>query len=183
MKEEEVILVDEKDNPLGLIGKMEAHKKGLLHRAFSVFILNSKHELLIQKRAYTKYHSAGLWTNTCCSHQRKEESSIQAGQRRLFEEMGFNAPLKELFSFIYKTSFDNGLIEHELDHVLLGFSDDSPKINSDEVYNFEWINLETLNKDLISNTDKYTVWFHIIFERFYKYILDKKEYKIIKGEN
>ena len=99
----------------------------------SLFILNNKSELLIQKRAISKYHSAGLWTNSCCSHQRKDESSIHAGQRRLFEEMGIKASLQNLFSFIYKTSFDNGLIEHELDHVLLGFSNDEPKINSNEV--------------------------------------------------
>ena len=180
MKEEEVILVDKKDNPLGKMGKMEAHKKGLLHRAFSIFILNSKSQLLIQKRAYTKYHSPGLWTNTCCSHQREGESSIQAGQRRLLEEMGFNTSLKELFSFIYKASFDNGLIEHELDHVLLGFSNDLPQINSDEVFDFRWVDLKILNEDLISNSKKYTIWFHIIFERFYKYVLDNEEYNIIK---
>ncbi|MEE3035324.1 MAG: isopentenyl-diphosphate Delta-isomerase [Bacteroidota bacterium] len=182
MREEEVILVDKNDNPLGMIGKMEAHKKGLLHRAFSVFILNTKHELLIQKRAFTKYHSAGLWANTCCSHQRKGESSIQAGRRRLFEEMGFNTSLEELFSFVYKTSFDNGLIEHEFDHVLLGFSNDKPKTNPSEVDDFKWVNLEILSNDLKLHPEKYTVWFLIIFDRFYKFVTDKK-FKGIKKEN
>ena len=169
---EEVILVDKNDNALGFMEKMEAHEKGILHRAFSVFILNDKSELLIQRRAKSKYHSAGLWTNSCCSHQRKDESSIQAGQRRLFEEMGIKASLQKLFSFIYKTSFDNGLIEHELDHVLFGFSNEKPKINSQEVDDYNWVSLEILKKDLILKPDKYTAWFVIIFERFYKYVLD-----------
>ena len=169
---EEVILVDKNDNIVGSMEKMEAHEKGILHRAFSVFILNNKSELLIQKRAKSKYHSAGLWTNSCCSHQRKDESSIHAGQRRLFEEMGIKASLQNLFSFIYKTSFDNGLIEHELDHVLFGFSNDEPKINSNEVDDYKWVSLELLKKDLILKPDKYTAWFVIIFERFYKYVLD-----------
>ena len=169
---EEVILVDENDNTIGAMGKMEVHEKGILHRAFSVFVLNNKNELLIQRRAENKYHSAGLWTNTCCSHQRKGESSIQAGQRRLFEEMGFRTSLQELFSFIYKTSFDNGLIEHEFDHVLLGFSNDKPKINSSEVDDYKWVSLELLNEDLVLRPEKYTAWFLIIFDRFYKYVLD-----------
>ncbi len=169
---EEVILVDKNDNALGFMEKMEAHEKGILHRAFSVFILNDKSELLIQRRAKSKYHSAGLWTNSCCSHQRKDESSIQAGQRRLFEEMGINASLQKLFSFIYKTSFDNGLIEHELDHVLIGFSNEKPKINNQEVDDYKWVSLELLNEDLALTPEKYTAWFLIIFDRFYKYVLD-----------
>lgn len=169
---EEVILVDKNDNALGFMEKMEAHEKGILHRAFSVFILNDKSELLIQRRAKSKYHSAGLWTNSCCSHQRKDESSIQAGQRRLFEEMGIKASLKKLFSFIYKTSFDNGLIEHELDHVLIGFSNEKPKINNQEVDDYKWVSLELLNEDLALTPEKYTAWFLIIFDRFYKYVLD-----------
>ena len=169
---EEVILVDENDNTIGTMEKMEVHEKGILHRAFSVFVLNNNNELLIQRRAENKYHSAGLWTNTCCSHQRKGESSIQAGQRRLFEEMGFRTSLQKLFSFIYKTSFDNGLIEHEFDHVLLGFSNDKPKINSSEVDDYKWVSLELLNDDLALRPEKYTAWFLIIFDRFYKYVLD-----------
>ena len=169
---EEVILVDKNDNTIGTMEKMEVHEKGILHRAFSVFVLNNKNELLIQRRAENKYHSAGLWTNTCCSHQRKGESSVQAGQRRLFEEMGFRTSLQKLFSFIYKTSFDNGLIEHEFDHVLLGFSNDKPKINSSEVDDYKWVSLELLNEDLVLRPEKYTAWFLIIFDRFYKYVLD-----------
>ena len=123
MNEEQVILVDENDRAIGLMPKLEAHEKAVLHRAFSVFILNAKGELLLQQRAAHKYHSPLLWTNTCCSHQRQGEQSIEAGMRRLREEMGFEVPLKELFSFIYKAPFDNGLTEHEFDHVLIGYSD------------------------------------------------------------
>ncbi|MGB1555970.1 MAG: isopentenyl-diphosphate delta-isomerase, partial [Flavobacteriaceae bacterium] len=112
MKEEKVILVDTADTPLGTMPKMEAHEKAVLHRAFSVFILNQKGELMLQQRALHKYHSPGLWTNTCCSHQRIDETNIEAGKRRLREEMGFSVPLQELFSFIYKAPFDNGLTEH-----------------------------------------------------------------------
>lgn len=131
MNEEKVILVDSEDNPIGTMPKMEAHEKAVLHRAFSVFILNDKGELMLQQRAFHKYHSPGLWTNTCCSHQREGELNLEAGTRRLTEEMGFSVPLEELFSFIYKASFDNGLTEHELDHVLLGYFDGLPKINTD----------------------------------------------------
>ena len=127
--EEKVILVSETDEQLGLMGKMEAHEKGLLHRAFSVFIFNKDGELLLQQRALDKYHSPGLWTNTCCSHQREGETNLQAGKRRLLEEMGFSCELKELFSFVYKAPFDNGLTEHELDHVMVGYYDEDPVIN------------------------------------------------------
>ncbi|MCP4803455.1 MAG: isopentenyl-diphosphate Delta-isomerase, partial [Bacteroidetes bacterium] len=120
MSEEQVILVNENNEPIGLMPKMEAHEKGILHRAFSVFIFNDQNQLMLQQRARSKYHSPGLWTNTCCSHQRVGESNIQAGQRRLQEEMGFNTELKDSISFIYKASFDNGLTEHELDHILIG---------------------------------------------------------------
>jgi isopentenyl-diphosphate delta-isomerase len=129
MKEELVILVDQEDNKIGLMPKMEAHEKALLHRAFSVFIFNKDRELMLQQRAMHKYHSPGLWTNTCCSHQRDGESNLQAGTRRLQEEMGFTVPLKETTSFIYKAPFDNGLTEHELDHILVGYYEDVPCIN------------------------------------------------------
>ena len=118
--EEYVILVDQNDNKVGLMPKMMAHEKALLHRAFSVFIFNDNNELMLQQRALDKYHSPGLWTNTCCSHQRDHESNIEAGKRRLLEEMGFSVELKEVTSFIYKASFDNGLTEHEFDHILVG---------------------------------------------------------------
>ena len=129
MSEEMLILVDENDNQIGTMGKMEVHRKGLLHRAFSVFIINEKNELLLQQRAFSKYHSPGLWTNTCCSHQHEGETSIQAAKRRLNQEMGINTSLEFLFSFIYKAEFENGLIEHEFDHVIFGRSNQDPKID------------------------------------------------------
>jgi len=169
MKEEKVILVDTNDTPLGTMEKIEAHKRGLLHRAFSIFIVNAKGELLLQQRAPNKYHSPGLWTNTCCSHQREGETTLEAGCRRLQEEMGMQVPLTFLFSFIYKTSFDNGLTEHELDHVLHGISEDVPVINTDEVATWKWIDMDALAKDIRKNEKDYTVWFRIIFDRFSKH--------------
>ena len=173
MKEEKVILVNENDEAIGLMPKMEAHEKALLHRAFSVFILNDKNEIMLQKRAAHKYHSPSLWTNTCCSHQRDGEDSIQAGERRLKEEMGFSVPLKELFSFIYKAPFDNGLTEHELDHVLIGHYNDPPEINPDEVSDYCYKSLEAIKEDIAIKPESYTVWFKIIFEKFYEHL--KKE--------
>ena len=170
MDEEEVILVNKKDIQLGLMPKMEAHRKGVLHRAFSVFIFKSSRELLIQKRSSQKYHSPGLWTNTCCSHQRDGESTIDAANRRLNEEMGLNADLKEIFSFIYKANLKNGLIEHEFDHVLVGYTDLSPIINIKEVEDWKWIDLSILEHDIDKNPNIYTEWFKIIFKRVKDYI-------------
>jgi len=170
MKEEEVILVDFNDNPVGTMPKMEAHEKAILHRAFSVFILNKEGQLMLQQRALHKYHSPGLWTNTCCSHQRMGETNLEAGARRLQEEMGFETPLEELFSFIYKAPFDNGLTEHELDHVLLGHHNAVPEINTEEVASWKWMDLDQVAKEIITMPDQYTVWFKIIFDRFYKHI-------------
>jgi isopentenyl-diphosphate delta-isomerase len=163
-----VILVDKHDNQLGLMEKIEAHKKAVLHRAFSVFILNDNNELLIQQRALSKYHSPALWTNTCCSHPRDGESVLDAGARRLKEEMGFQTKLDSLLSFIYRAKFDNGLTEHELDHVLFGYYNDDPSINKLEVMDWKWVNLDFLKNDIITNSDLYTIWFKIIFEKFYK---------------
>ena len=171
MKEEKVILVDKNDLQLGLLSKMKAHRKGLLHRAFSVFIFNSSRSLLMQKRSKLKYHSPGLWTNTCCSHQREGESTIDAANRRLNEEMGLIVDMKEVFSFIYKANLENGLIEHEFDHVLVGYSDLNPKINTNEVEDWEWADLSYLEKDLARNPNLYTEWFKIIFLRVKKTIL------------
>ena len=168
--EEQVILVNEKDEPIGLMGKMEAHEKGLLHRAFSVFIFNSKQEVLLQQRAACKYHSPNLWTNTCCSHPREGESNLQAGERRLQEEMGMQVPLEEVFSFIYKAPFDNGLTEHEYDHVLVGYSDAQPQINPEEVASWKWLSLEAIKEDILQAPEQYTAWFKIIFEKFYHYL-------------
>ena len=167
---EEVILVDTNDVPLGTMPKMEAHEKAILHRAFSVFILNKEGQLMLQQRALSKYHSPGLWTNTCCSHQRLGETNIEAGTRRLQEEMGFKTPLKELFSFVYKATFDNGLTEHEFDHVILGYYDSEPIINHEEVTNWKWMNLEETIKEIKTTPDNYTAWFKIIFDRFYNHI-------------
>ncbi len=174
MKEEQVILVNEKDEPIGLMNKMEAHEKAVLHRAFSVFVLNDKNEVMLQQRAHHKYHSPLLWTNTCCSHQRAGETNIEAGKRRLYEEMGFNAELKELFHFIYKAPFDNGLTEHELDHVMIGYSNEVPSINPEEVESWKWMKIEDIKEDMIQNPALYTIWFKIIFDEFYHYLEDHK---------
>jgi len=167
--EENVILVDEQDNQLGLMPKMEAHEKAVLHRAFSVFIFNIKGELMLQQRAAHKYHSPLLWTNTCCSHQRDGETNIVAGKRRLEEEMGFKTDLKEVFSFVYKAPFDNGLTEHELDHVLIARWNDDPNVNPDEVDSFDWQSVEWVATDMKNNPDRYTEWFKIIYDRFLNY--------------
>jgi len=172
--EERVILVNEKDEPIGLMGKMEAHEKGLLHRAFSVFVFNSKQEVLLQQRAACKYHSPNLWTNTCCSHPRAGETNQQAGERRLQEEMGLQVPLQEVFSFIYKAPFDNGLTEHEYDHVLIGYSDAQPQINPEEVASWKWLSLEAIKEDILQAPERYTAWFKIIFEEFYHHLLSKQ---------
>lgn len=170
MKEEQVILVNELDEPIGLMNKQEAHEKAILHRAFSVFVFNDKNELMLQQRALHKYHSPGLWTNTCCSHQRAGETNLEAGTRRLQEEMGFETPLKETTSFIYKAPFDNGLTEHELDHILVGHYNDSPVINTDEVASWKWMPLEQVKIDIEQQPDLYTAWFKIIFKNFYQYL-------------
>ncbi|MCX2494390.1 isopentenyl-diphosphate Delta-isomerase [Pedobacter sp. PF22-3] len=162
--EEQVILVDVNDVPKGQMDKMEAHEKGLLHRAFSVFIFNSKRELLLQQRAMSKYHSRGLWTNTCCSHPRIGESNINAAKRRLIEEMGMDCELNFLFKFTYKASFENGLTEHEIDHVYFGMSNELPVINKEEVESFKYIDLDTLKKDIAVNPSAYTPWLRICLD-------------------
>lgn len=172
MTEENVILVNQNDEQIGLMPKLEAHEKALLHRAFSVFILNSKNEIMLQQRAHQKYHSPLLWTNTCCSHQREGESNIEAGSRRLFEEMGFKTELKELFHFIYKAPFDNGLTEHELDHVMIGYYSENPAINFEEVEDWKWMKIEDVKTDIQKQPEIYTVWFKIIFDEFYHYLED-----------
>jgi isopentenyl-diphosphate delta-isomerase len=167
MKEEMVILVDENDTPIGLMEKIMAHEKALLHRAFSVFIFNEKRQLMLQQRALHKYHSPGLWTNTCCSHQRQGESNIEAGKRRLMEEMGFTTELTETTSFIYKAPFDNGLTEHEYDHVMVGYYNNEPEINPEEVADWKWMAVEEVKEDIKKHPERYTAWFKIIFDKFY----------------
>lgn len=170
MEEEKVILVNENDEQIGLMPKLEAHQKAILHRAFSVFVINSKNELMLQQRAQHKYHSPGLWTNTCCSHQREGETNIGAGMRRLQEEMGFITTLKDSVSFIYKAPFDNGLTEHEYDHVLIGKYEKDPVINPEEVADWKWMSIEKVKQDMLDHPEAYTEWFKIIFEKFYSHI-------------
>lgn len=162
--EEQVILVDEQDREKGTAGKMEAHREGLLHRAFSVFVFNSRKELLIQQRALHKYHSAGLWTNTCCSHPRPGEETAAAAKRRLKEEMGLECALTHRFEFTYKAGFANGLTEHELDHVFTGHTDQQPVINKDEVADFKWISIPDLLTEMKQHPEKFTAWLHIIVQ-------------------
>ena len=168
MREEKVILVDEEDNQIGLMPKMEAHLKGKLHRAFSIIIINSDRKILLQKRASTKYHTPNLWSNTCCSHQREDEDNIDAGKRRLNEEMGFVTNLYNFSSFIYRVEFSNGLIEHENDHIMLGVFDGTPKPNPNEVDEWKWIDIDILVEDMQINPDHYTAWFMIIMNNYYE---------------
>jgi isopentenyl-diphosphate delta-isomerase len=161
-----VVLVDEQNNEIGIMEKQEAHEKAVLHRAFSVFLFNDKGELLLQQRALTKYHSAGLWTNTCCSHPRPNESTIQAAQRRLREEMGIITQLTEKFQFIYKAEFENGLTEHELDFIYTGIFNGTPEINADEVHAYKWIALDDLISEVYNNPEKFTAWFKIILKQY-----------------
>lgn len=163
---ENVILVDEHDNEQGLMEKMEAHRKGLLHRAFSVFILNDKGELLLQRRALSKYHSGGLWTNTCCSHPRDGESNEEAAHRRLMEEMGFDCEVEKMLDFVYRAELDQGLTEHEFDHVFIGSYNDEPNINPEEVDSWKWMSLDDVESDINANPHNYTEWFKIIYDRF-----------------
>ncbi len=170
MSEEKVILVDKNDNQIGFMPKLEAHQKGVLHRAFSIFIFNNKYELLLQKRASSKYHSGGLWTNTCCSHPREGEEILDAAKRRLIEEMGIDTSLRKVHDFIYKAELDNDLTEHEFDHVLYGIYNEDPIINKDEADDFKWIDMDSLNEDIKTNGNNYTIWFKIAFEYFYNYL-------------
>lgn len=159
---EKVILVDEQDNVLGSMEKMEAHQKGILHRAFSILIFNSKGEVLLQKRSQKKYHSGGLWTNACCSHPAPNESMIEATRKRLKHEMGIDLQPAFAYKFLYETKLDKNLTEHELDHVFIGIFDGTPRINPDEVEDWKFINLHALRKDLDQHPDHYTAWFKLI---------------------
>lgn len=162
---EHVILVDEQDRETGQMEKLEAHQKALLHRAISVFIFNTKGEMLLQQRALHKYHSAGLWSNTCCSHPRPGESNDAAATRRLIEEMGMRCTLTRRFAFIYKVQLEKGLSEHEYDHVFVGNSDTEPRINPEEVMAYRWIGLPQLREELAKQPEQFTFWFRILCER------------------
>jgi len=168
-----VILVDEIDNPIGVMEKMEAHRKACLHRAVSVFIMNSKGDWILQRRAFSKYHSNGLWTNTCCSHPYPNESSLAAANRRLTEEMGIDCSLKEIFSFLYMEPLDNELTEYELDHIFVGISDDFPKLNIEEVAEWKAISFSELHTDVITNPDTYSVWFRKLYKRVNDFVFDR----------
>lgn len=161
---EQVIVVDSRNRELGVMDKTEAHKLGVLHRALSVFIFNSKDELLLHRRAMGKYHSSGLWSNTCCSHPRPGEKVADAAIRRLREEMGMSAELTEVFDFIYKADLGNGLYEHEADHVFIGTSDADPKPDANEVMEWKWMKAKAISEDMDVNPNNYSVWFQLIFK-------------------
>jgi len=162
---EEVILVDVEDQPIGTMPKLDAHIEGKLHRAFSIFIFNRAGELLLQQRAFDKYHSAGKWTNTCCSHPRPGERTDDAVTRRLKEEMGMECELSPAFKFSYKAEFDNGLIENEYDHVYFGTSDALPYPNPGEVADYRYIKMDDLQTSLVNEQEQYTEWLKICFDK------------------
>ena len=163
---EKVILVDKDDNEIGTKEKIQAHKEGKLHRSFSIFVFNFSGELLLQRRAKEKYHTGGLWSNTCCSHPRPGESLEEAIHRKLKQEMGFDCDLEKKFSFIYKVNFDNGLWEHEFDHVFIGRFNGEPKPNPEEVDDWKWVTIRQLKEDIKKTPQKYTAWFKIAIEKF-----------------
>ena len=169
--EERVVLVDENDNVIGTMAKMEAHQKAVLHRAISVFILNKKGDWLLQRRALNKYHSSGLWSNAACTHPRPNETYLEAANRRLKEEMGMECELTDLFNFIYKEKLDNELTEHELDHVFVGYSEEIPNFNAEEVCDYQYISFDDLKMDIHEQPDKYTYWFKHVFENVRKYLI------------
>ena len=166
----QVILVNQKDEPLGVMDKMEAHEKGLLHRAFSIFVFNRHGDMLLQQRAEGKYHSGGLWTNACCSHPMPGEETLAAAERRLKEEMGFTTSLEKVFSFIYRTDFDNGLTEHEVDHVFTGLFDGIVKPNPSEVDNYAFKPLHAIRHSIQKEPILYTSWFKIAFPKLESYL-------------
>lgn len=165
-----VILVDVFDQEVGSMEKMEAHEKGLLHRAFSVFVFDKDNRLLMQKRASHKYHSGGLWTNTCCSHPEPNESVYHASKRRLMEEMGFTCDVESLFEFVYHVPLDKGLTEHEYDHVMIGHYDGFVIPNKDEVEDFSWMGMNEIEQNISQNPEQFTVWFKLIFPRMMEYV-------------
>ena len=169
----EVVLVNEKDEPIGTMEKLEAHEKGLLHRAISVLIFNEDGEMLLQRRAFNKYHSGGLWTNTCCSHPYPNEPILDAAHRRLKEEMGMEAKLSKLFDFIYKVTLDKNLVEHELDHVFVGFSNETPHLNLEEASSFKWLSVASICEEMELYPQNYTEWFKIIIRDYSELIIEK----------
>jgi isopentenyl-diphosphate delta-isomerase len=178
-----VVLVDENDRELGTMEKMEAHLQGRLHRAFSVFIFNYDQELLIHRRALEKYHSGGLWTNTCCSHPMPGETTLEAAHRRLDEEMGMRANLDPLFRFHYRAELDQSLIEHELDHVFVGYSNTQPLINREEVCDYRWVHIEELMEEMNNEPEQFTAWFKIIMNEYASHIAQNPIYESVSKRN
>ena len=179
----DVVLVDSDDQEIGTCEKLEAHIKGLLHRAFSVFIFNDAGELLLQRRAYGKYHSEGLWTNTCCSHPAPGETTIEAGNRRLMEEMGMECELHTSFSFEYRATLDHSLTEHELDHVLFGYSNEAPTLNPVEAIDYQWVALDKLKNSIAAQPELYTAWLKIILRDHYQNIESFSRYESLSERN
>ena len=176
-KEERVILVDENDKEMGTEEKMKAHVENKMHRAISVFVFNSKGEMMLQRRAMSKYHSPGLWSNTCCTHPRLGEENIDAAKRRLKEEMGFECELKEIFSFTYNIELGKNLYENEFDHVFFGTFDGEPNLNPDETDDYKFVSIAELEKDAKENPDNYTYWFRVALERVLDYFRNKERDK------
>ena len=177
---EQVILVDEKDNEIGIMEKQQAHLEGRLHRAVSVFVFNSKAQLLLQQRHHTKYHSGSLWTNTCCSHPHPNEIPLHAANRRLFEEMGIKCSLTEAYSFVYKAHLDHGMTEHEFDHVFIGISDDTPVPNPEEVAGWKYIDTDALALEIKTTPEIFTEWFKICINQWHSKLFPpakKKSYQ------
>jgi len=171
--EQQIILVNEKDEMTGTAGKMEVHQKGLLHRAISVFVFNSRGEMLLQQRAINKYHSGGLWTNACCSHPYPGEEIKEAAKRRLKEEMGFVIPVVKRFDFVYKANFENGLTEYEFDHVFTGEYDGPVNFNKEEVMDVGYKTMENIGDALKTDPQSYTAWFHLAFPKIEKWWKEK----------
>lgn len=163
--QDKVVLVNEQDEAVGVEDKLQAHVAGVLHRAFSVFVFNARGDLLLQQRHPAKYHSGGLWSNTCCSHPRPGETVEAAAQRRLHEEMGFTCPLHRLFGFVYRARLDGGLYEHEYDHVFVGRFDGTPAPDAAEVAAWRWIAPEALRRDVHAHPEHYTYWFRLVLDR------------------
>lgn len=162
---EYVVLVDENDNEIGRAEKLDAHLKGQLHRALSVFLFNTEGQMLIQQRAFSKYHSGGLWSNACCSHPRPDELPLEAAKRRLWEEMGISCEMEKAFDFIYKVSLDNQLTEYEFDHVFIGQSDGDAHPNAEEAHDWKWIDIDALVRDIDDHPENYTYWFKMVLDK------------------
>ncbi len=165
MPEEQIVLVDETDTIIGSGPKLAVHQTPTLHRAFSIFIFNSQKEMLLQRRALSKYHSGGLWTNACCGHQRPDETLSESAQRRLKEEMGIDCPLEDRFSFIYRAPLDHGLTEYEYDHVFFGIYDGNIQADPEEAMDWRWLSLAAIQQDIAAHPDLYTYWFKMILKR------------------